>query len=52
MSDKKSQNNSEVLQKGYQPSGGALKPNTGPVHGGYQPTTSEAKPINPPPKKP
>ncbi|MGZ8288195.1 MAG: hypothetical protein ACXWVG_04175 [Telluria sp.] len=36
-------------QKGYQP---AKTPSgTGKVQGGYQPTTSEAKP-NPPPKKP
>ncbi len=43
----------QPLQKGYQPK---PKPKPAPardkVLGGYQPTTSEAKPIKPPPKKP
>lgn len=41
-------------QKGYQPNSIPLtKPFEGKVEGGYQPTTSEAKPVaNPPPKKP
>lgn len=52
MSENKN-NQSNILKKGYQPTGGALvRPNSGNVQGGYQPTTSQAKPVNPPPKKP
>ena len=40
------------LREGYQPKP-VSKPQTGTdVRGGYQPTTSEAKPVKPPPKKP
>lgn len=46
----------QPLQKGYQPSSPLTSTPTGDkVQGGYQPTTSEAKPAPPPaapPKKP
>ena len=41
----------QPLQKGYQPSPKPV-PAGDKVQGGYQPTTSEAKPVKPPPKKP
>ena len=37
------------VEKGYQPQ--TQRPQDGKVTGGYQPTTSEAKPTSPPPKK-
>ena len=38
--------------EGYQPRP-EPKPQTGrDIRGGYQPTTSQAKPVKPPPKKP
>ena len=41
----------QPVTKGYQPA--PQKPaGTSKVQGGYQPTTSEAKPVQPPPKKP
>lgn len=44
----------QPVQKGYQPSSGAMPAPAGDkVQGGYQPTTSEAKPAPvAPPKKP
>ncbi len=52
MSDKKPLNEGyqPKVEKGYQPQ--PPKPTGDKVTGGYQPTTSEAKPTNPPPKKP
>jgi hypothetical protein len=38
--------------KGYQPAQQKPLPNGDKVQGGYQPITNEAKPIQPPPKKP
>ncbi len=53
MTDKKPMANDgyQPLKKGYQP-----KPENGPKgheeRGGYQPPTSQAKSVKPPPKKP
>lgn len=51
MSQKKSSVPVEPLTKGYQPSPQKV-PTGDKVQGGYQPTTSEQTPVNPPPKKP
>ncbi len=41
----------QPINKGYQPTP-QKPPSGGKVQGGYQPPTSEAKPVQPPPKKP
>ena len=47
MADKK------PIREGYQPREKGYQPTpTKPLSGGYQPPKDEAKPINPPPKKP
>lgn len=49
MTDKQKSGQSKVSQEGYQPS----KPRPGIAQDGYTPkTTSESKPVSPPPKKP
>lgn len=52
MTDRKNTNGGhQPLNKGYQPAPQKLPADKG-VQGGYQPTTGEAKPVKPPPKKP
>ena len=51
MSGTKQSNDQQPLKKGWQP-GPQKVPASDGAQGGYQPPTSEQKPVNPPPKKP